>query len=165
MPGAKRTDRPLGPGASREYAVGMRSSLVAVSALAAVLAAAPLVRGEDAAYTSLVGLAQAPAQDPAEEARLPAAAPREPEADVKAPPRREPSAWTKLFILLLPPKTDGLAIPELRASTAAFAGPRPIRYAPPLRLPRQAEEGTRRGLADVMALMSAGTEPLPVGRR
>ncbi len=134
-------------------------------------------------------MAQAPDEDQAREGRLPEGAdgplrreaPRpEPsraapaataheqaasrEADlVVAPAPRPTSAWTKLFVLLLPPSSSG--VPELRASTATFAGPRPVRRGPPLYVPRETEEGVRRGMADMLALMSAGADSLPAGRR
>ncbi|MDX6770082.1 MAG: hypothetical protein SF051_11160 [Elusimicrobiota bacterium] len=163
----------------------MRTRLLVALAFAAALSAAPRARGQDTAYSSLVGLALSGGDDASQEGRLPEGAdgplsrearpgpaPRPAAEAVSVAPRPEPvtapeprpvSAWTRLFVLLLPPSRSG--VPELRASTAAFAGPRPIRVHAPLLAPRETEEGVRRGMADMMALMSAGADPLPAGRR
>lgn len=167
----------------------MKTRLAVALAFALALAAAPLVRGQGEAYSSLVGMADSAEDDLPREGRIPEGADRPlrregsgastrgrvataaahedaPQREaglVVTPAPRPASAWTKLFILLLPPSSSG--VPELRASTAAFAGPRPVRRGPPLYIPRETEEGVRRGMADMMALMSAGADPLPAGRR
>jgi hypothetical protein len=65
-------------------------------------------------------------------------------------------AWVKVVGYLLPSTRPG--IPELKASTSPFAGARPVRRAPPY-VPHETEEGVRRGMADMMAIMSAGPVP------
>lgn len=182
--------------------MGMRTPLIAALGLAAALAAAPLTRGEDGAYSALVGMATAPDDAHVEEGRLPegldgpqarrarpsvpertvapqgsarpvssaalpAAEPalrdavRDPVRDeasvVTAASRHAPSAWTRLYAILLPSSRSG--IPELRASTSAFAGARPVRRDPAPYVPHETEEGVRRGMADMLAIMSSGGEP------
>lgn len=181
----------------------MRTPLIAALGLAAALAAAPLTRGEDGAYSALVGMATAPDDGHVEEGRLPegldgpaarharayavpqrtvapqgtprpvtsAARPsvepagrdslrdavRDEAAVVAAASRHAPSAWTRLYAILLPSSRSG--IPELKASTSAFAGARPVRRDPAPYVPHETEEGVRRGMADMLAIMSAGAEP------
>jgi hypothetical protein len=65
-------------------------------------------------------------------------------------------AWVKVVGFLLPSTRPG--IPELKASTSPFAGARPVRRSPPY-VPHETEEGVRRGMAEMMAIMSAGAEP------
>ena len=134
--------------------------------LAFVLLFAAPARAADTAYASLVGIAAAPADEREQEAKLPAAMPESREDDghlVAAPAPRPVSAWTRLFVLLLPP--IGVEMPQLRASTSPAVGSRPIRLAPASMAPRETEEGVRRGMAEMLALLSAAPEPLPAGRR
>lgn len=71
--------------------------------------------------------------------------------------------WVKVVAFLLPSTRPG--IPELRASTSPFAGARPVRRSPSPYLPHETEEGVRRGMADMLAIMSAGSDPhAPSGR-
>lgn len=144
----------------------MRTSLAVVLVLAAVLSGAPRARGADTAYASLVGIAASASDEREQEAKLPASAPDREKDDgplVAAPAPRPVSAWTKLFVLLLPP--IGTEMPQLRASTSPVVGSRPIRFAPASPAPRETEEGVRRGMAEMLALMSAAPDPLPAGRR
>lgn len=183
----------------------MRTPLIVALGLAALLAGTSLVRGEESAYSSLVGLASASEDRRPDEGRLPegadgplqrGAAAREVPAPplterrvapaaprrltrpsdeealrdavrdertpvVAAPSPRPASTLTRLFSYLLPSSRSG--VPELKASSAAYAGAR-LRMEPASYVPRETEEGVRRGMADMMALMSAGGEPAASGR-
>lgn len=171
---------------------GMWTPLLAALALTAPLSAAPPAPKPDSAYESLAALAAGSDDGRIGEARMPeggdvrsgrgawprhvppaapAAAPendevvrdalsdRRPVSVVRADPQPA-SSWAKLFRLLLPSMPP---IPELRASTAPFAGARTRRPSPEPFIPRETEEGMRRGLADMMAVMSAGAAPAPAG--
>lgn len=144
----------------------MRPSLAILLVLTALSSGAARARAADTAYASLVGIASSAADEREQEAKLPAAASDEDTESgplVTAPAPRAVSAWTRLFVLLLPP--IGTGMPQLRASTSPVAGVRPIRYAPLSTVPRETEEGVRRGMAEMLALMSAAPDPLPAVRR
>lgn len=142
----------------------MRTPLAAALALSLALCAARPASSAEGAYGALVGMAAAPEDERLAEARLPtqalAAADAERargEAVVKAPPARR-SAWTRLFALLLPPSSS---VPELKALPRG----RRMRPEPPLSPPREADEGVRRGMAELMSALSAGVEAAAPARR
>lgn len=73
-------------------------------------------------------------------------------------------AWVKVVAFLLPSTRPG--IPELKASTSPYAGARPVRRSPSSYMPHETEEGVRRGMADMLAIMSADADtPAPSPRR
>lgn len=72
-------------------------------------------------------------------------------------------ALSALLAYAAAPRGSGL--PELKASAGAGSGGRLARRAPGPDVPGEAAEGVRRGMAEMLALMSAAPSSLPAGRR
>lgn len=122
--------------------------------------AAPAPRSVAPAVERPVSAAAAPLRESAE---LRDAVREEDSRAVSGTSAHRSPAWVKVVAFLLPSTRPG--IPELKASTSPFAGARPMRRSPSPYMPHETEEGVRRGMADMLAIMSAGAEPPAPGAR